>query len=128
MVFFPPAIPKPTATSWSIEAVSPGDHTPAMSCALTSTNKPLGLCGATYKVEFKSTDVSLTLLLQDQLGLVMGATSPYSTWGTCTYIYSPCSTSEIVGSHAVHELKVRWTSITHGPSYLFHGLVYNRVN
>ena len=65
---------KPTATSWSIEAVSPGDHTPAMSCALTSTNKPLGLCGATYKVEFKSTDVSLTLLLQDQLGLVMEGT------------------------------------------------------
>ena len=67
---------KPTATSWSIEgeAMILGDINsgPAtMSCALTSTKKPLGLRGATYKVEFKSTDVSLTLLLKDQLGMVM---------------------------------------------------------
>ena len=71
---------KPTPTSWSIQAVQeidPGLWT-RMTCSLISTPHatPLGLRGAMYKVELRvnATGVSVTLLLEDQLGLVMEGT------------------------------------------------------
>lgn len=65
--------PYASSTSWSTSFTDDAKST-TMTCELTS-NKMLGLCGATYQLNMSTTGIAVSLTLEDQLGMVMEGTS-----------------------------------------------------